>query len=87
MIVPTVTFSFVPFFLDVASTDTKPQTSLNILENVNIDELFQKLVASGIVPSSNSTSVVNSNKNNNQDDFEDNIIKFVDLVKPETLKQ
>ncbi|XP_065206931.1 uncharacterized protein LOC135836194 isoform X2 [Planococcus citri] len=47
-----------------------------ILENISIDELFQKLVASGIVP----------NVDNKSEETSDTV-KHVDFDKPETLKQ
>lgn len=47
-----------------------------ILENISIDELFQKLVASGIVPNID-----------NKGDNEEDTVKLVDFSKPETLKQ
>lgn len=51
----------------------------NILDSISIDELFQKLVASGIVPNVDSKS---------KEEEEDNsTVKPVDFGKPETLKQ
>lgn len=59
-----------------------------LLENVNIDELFQKLVASGIVPTphhsdeTESKPIVESKRS-----VEHHTVKYVDFSKPETLKQ
>lgn len=47
-----------------------------ILADISIDELFQKLVASGIVPNID-----------NKAEEGDDVVKTVDFDKPETLKQ
>lgn len=62
----------------------------NFLENVNIDELFQKLVASGIVPTPShldETDSVPTSESKKAAENNNNNIKFVDFSKPDTLKQ
>lgn len=60
----------------------------SLLENVNIDELFQKLVASGIVPTpSHSDEPEFKQTTESKKPVEHNTVKYVDFSKPETLKQ
>lgn len=60
----------------------------NLLDNVNIDELFQKLVASGIVPTPHQSDEPESKPAvESKKPVEHNTVKFVDFSKPETLKQ
>lgn len=77
-----LTTAIVPSAMDldpppVTNPAPAPSTGVgNILENISIDELFQKLVASGIVPNV-------ENKNEESSD----VVKHVDFNKSETLKQ
>ncbi|XP_073991585.1 uncharacterized protein [Rhodnius prolixus] len=55
-----------------------PSNALQSLGDINVGELFQKLVASGIVPP------VSKKETSSTED--DNVVKLVDFSKPETLK-
>lgn len=70
-------------------SEEKPANSLPVLENINVNDLYAKLVATGIVPMLNVKTEV---KNDKAEDVkpkpkeDKNLIHKVDLLKSETLR-
>ncbi|XP_023941779.1 pre-mRNA cleavage complex 2 protein Pcf11 isoform X2 [Bicyclus anynana] len=68
-------------------SEEKPALSLPILGNINVSDLYAKLVATGIVPQVNDTKPEIKNNGIEESPKEDkNVVHKVDLLKSQTLK-